>query len=212
VVVGSLVRFVEGIVNEDVVLQVRDSCPDSEVECVVATLKRLNQQPEVAMTYADLGGAFLVGLYRTYGNLGVGVSVDPWKANSNSSIVVVGGIPTVQFVTGRAAIILGYLGAGYDPLKAIYPNLAGDPGRTSYVGHDLDDDGHHKLSFLAPLHDGCMACGTGAAVQFSIIYDKAGRELSNDVGSPCTTEFGQDKYPLQNCPSSEPEFSVRAPS
>jgi hypothetical protein len=212
VVGGTLVRLVEGIVNEDVVLRVRDSCPDNDVECVGALLKQLKQKPEVATTYADLGGAFLVGLYRTYGNFGVGVSVDPWKANSNSSIVVVGGIPTVQFVADRAGTIFGFLGAGYDPLKAIYPNLGSDAGRVSYVGHDLGDDGHHRLSFLAPLYDGCRACGTGAAVQFSITYDKVGRELSNEVGSPCATESGEDNYPLQACPSAALEPTVRAPS
>ncbi len=103
--------------QRNVVLRVRDSCPDNDVDCVGAALKRLNQKPEVATTYADLGGAFLIGLYRTYGNFGVGVSVDPWKANSNSSIVVVGGIPTVQFVADSAGTIFGVLGAGYEPLR-----------------------------------------------------------------------------------------------
>ena len=188
-----------GKVTADVAVQVRQSCVPSDLDCVAKVLTDLGAPVEAISNFADRGGQFLLATAVPGPLIALAIVADPWKANSNESFVVLGGIPTIQFINDRLAVLTGTLYQPYDVLRAAHPGLASDPYRAQYTAQTVGAD-TVALSVLVPLVDGCRACGTGAAAQIVLTFDKVGRETANDDLGPCALEPGGGDPALLACP------------
>jgi hypothetical protein len=137
--------------------------------CVEQVMRQAGA-PEAAIAFFRLTSQFLTDVIDT-GEIKVGTEFSPWRANSNSQSVLLGGVPAVITPALNGAERQAEADPTFLELKKQYPNLVVWPVDQVFESVAVSDDGGMSFVFRFGLHDLCHACGTPWDARYSFNFD-----------------------------------------
>lgn len=157
----------------------RDACVEQIMQSAGAS--------EEAIAFFNSTELFLVD-FRPMGKVDLGLTVDPWMANSNQQYVLLNGIPSPIYpgdeLEKHALSMKLDLDPAYPALAAAFPpppnypgsepNLSADSARGVFAWASTSPQGGQRFVFSFLVDNGCRACLTRYSLLVAFDFDSSG--------------------------------------
>ena len=137
-------------------LQALFGCQFRTFTCVRQVMDQNGASPD-AIAFFGLTGWFLSDISDT-GSIQLGTIFTPWRANENSQIALLGGVPQVVYLEQQVSTFEAEASKDFLALKAAHPNAMFWGESPSFDGIDTSPEGGQRFVFRYRVLDGCHAC------------------------------------------------------
>lgn len=137
-------------------IQALFGCQYRTFTCVRQAMEQDGASPD-AVAFFGLTGWFLSDIQDT-GPVQVGTIFTPWRANENSQIALLGGVPQVVYLEREIPTFEAEASKDFLALKAARPNAIFWGHSPGFEGVDTSPQGGQRFVFRYRVLDGCHAC------------------------------------------------------
>ena len=152
-------------------------CADQALTCVRRVMEQHGATPD-AIAFYHLTGWFLSDIKNT-GVVQVGTILNPWAANENEQLALLGGVPAVIFPNEDAATFGPSLphNPTYAAIKARHKDAMYWPFGPTFVGTETSPTGGLRYLLDYTVLDGCHACAVLAHVRLAFDFTSDGTKM-----------------------------------